>query len=104
MVGDDVIARIPPLVDMDAHGVEPPDLWTSRLPARYRDAGPRVEYLPPGTPKLVDTSYVEEPGTEGDPVAWWHYEDTMVTVKRTIAAAGYPADDVVLEGITYDDM
>ena len=31
------------LVDVDAHIVEPPDVWSSRLPAKYRDIGPHVE-------------------------------------------------------------
>lgn len=98
------MARIPNLVDVDAHVVEPPDVWTSRLPARFRDEGPRVEMLPAGVPKLVGASYVEQPGTEGPPVAWWRYEDMFVSVKRTIAAAGYGADEVELKSISYDDM
>ncbi|HEX6238825.1 MAG TPA: amidohydrolase family protein [Acidimicrobiales bacterium] len=98
------MARIPNLVDVDAHVVEPPDVWTSRLPARFRDEGPRVEMLPAGVPKLVGASYVEQPGSEGPPVAWWRYEDMFVSVKRTIAAAGYGADEVELKSISYDDM
>ncbi len=101
---DDLVARIPPIVDCDAHVVEPPDVWTSRLPARYRDVGPHVEMLPAGTVKLVDAGYVEEPGTDGPLVAWWCYEDKRISVKRTIAAAGVPADEVELRSITYDDM
>jgi predicted TIM-barrel fold metal-dependent hydrolase len=89
---------------MDAHVVEPPDVWSSRLPARYRDIGPRVEHHPSGTPKLVGATYVEEPGTAGPDVAWWCYEDHRYSVKRAIAAAGYPADEVTLQGITFDDM
>ena len=38
------LERIPALVDVDAHIVEPPDVWTARLPAKYRDIGPHVEY------------------------------------------------------------
>jgi predicted TIM-barrel fold metal-dependent hydrolase len=98
------VARIPPLVDLDAHVVEPPDVWTSRLPRRYRDVGPRIELLPQGSPKLVDGKYVEQPGPDGPLVAWWCYEDHRASVKRTIAAAGYPAEEVELKGVTYDDM
>ncbi len=39
---DELVARIPPIVDLDAHVVEPADVWTSRLPARYRDVGPHI--------------------------------------------------------------
>ena len=98
------IDRIPLLVDVDAHVVEPADVWSARLPAKYQDLGPRIELLPGGTPKLVGSSYVEEPGTEGPLVAWWHYEDHRASIKRTIAAAGFPAEEVELKGVRYDEM
>ena len=34
--------EIPRIISVDDHVVEPPDLWSSRLPAKYRDRGPRV--------------------------------------------------------------
>jgi len=95
---------MPLIVDVDAHVVEPPDVWTSRLPARYAAIGPHVEYLPPGTPQLDGGAYIEAPGTEGDPVAWWRYEDHVYSVKRLIAAAGYPADEIGFDGITFEQM
>ena len=103
-VPSEMTERIPPIVDVDAHVVEPPELWSSRLPSRYREVGPRIEYLPPGHPKLDGGSYIESPGTDGDPVAWWHYEDHLYSVKRLIAAAGYPAEEITMTGITFDDM
>jgi uncharacterized protein len=33
-----------PVIDTDTHIVEPFDLWTSRLPERYRDRGPTVRW------------------------------------------------------------
>jgi predicted TIM-barrel fold metal-dependent hydrolase len=98
------VARIPPIIDLDAHVVEPPDVWSARLPRRYRHTAPHIELLPQGTPRMSGTAYIEEPGTDGPLAAWWCYEDHRVTIKRTIAAAGYPTDDVVLKGITYDEM
>ncbi|MDT5277001.1 MAG: hypothetical protein QOG95_3933, partial [Mycobacterium sp.] len=101
---DERLARIPAIVDVDAHVVEPPDVWTSRLPTRYRDVGPRVVYAPAGEIKLVGSSYIEAPGTEGPDAAWWFYEDRQTSLKRYIAAAGVPADEVTLSGVTYEDM
>jgi predicted TIM-barrel fold metal-dependent hydrolase len=95
---------IPPIVDVDAHVVEPPDVWSSRLPRRLADTGPRIELLPAGVPKLVGSSYVEEPGTDGPLAAWWCYEDHRSSLKRTIAAAGFEADEVELRGVRYDEM
>jgi predicted TIM-barrel fold metal-dependent hydrolase len=32
------------IIDADTHVVEPPDLWTSRLPAKWADRSPQVEW------------------------------------------------------------
>jgi predicted TIM-barrel fold metal-dependent hydrolase len=101
---DERLARIPAIVDVDAHVVEPRDVWTSRLPAKYRDVGPRIVYAPAGEIKLVGSSYIEAPGTEGPDVAWWFYEDRQTSLKRYVAAAGIPAEEVTLSGVTYEDM
>ena len=37
------VVGIPPIVDLDAHVVEPADVWSARLPSRYRHVGPRIE-------------------------------------------------------------
>src|SRR5580700_2544780 len=98
------VGTIPLIVDLDAHVVEPPDVWSRRLPARLREMGPHIEYMPGGVPVLKGSSYVESPGTEGPDVAWWCYEDHRASIKRTIAAAGFAADEVQLRGVTYDEM
>jgi len=95
---------IPWIVSLDDHVVEPPDLWTSRLPAKYRDVGPHIVMAPSGTPILDGGGYIEAPGTEGPDVAWWCYEDHQYSVKRMIAAAGYPADEIGMHGVTFDEM
>jgi predicted TIM-barrel fold metal-dependent hydrolase len=97
-------SSIPPIVDVDAHVVEPADVWSSRLPAKYRDTGPHIRYLPAGRPKLDGGTYIEEPGTEGPDVAWWCYEDHRYSIKRLIAAAGYPPEEIGFEGVTYQQM
>ncbi len=95
---------IPRIISVDDHVVEPADLWSSRLPAKYREVGPHVELLPMGTPKLDGGAYIESPGTEGKPIAWWFYEDHRYSVKRLIAAAGYDPDEIGLQGVTFDEM
>jgi predicted TIM-barrel fold metal-dependent hydrolase len=95
---------IPWIVSLDDHVVEPPDVWTERLPAKYRDIGPHVVMAPAGTPILDGGGYREAPGTDGPDVAWWFYEDQQYSVKRLIAAAGYPAEEIGFDGITFDQM
>ncbi len=55
-------STIPRIISVDDHVVEPPHLWQTRLPAKFRSEGPRVEILPRGEPRLVDGVWVEEPG------------------------------------------
>ena len=42
-----------PLVDIDTHFTEPPDLWTSRAPAALRDVAPRVVKNADGMPQWI---------------------------------------------------
>ncbi len=95
---------IPWIVSLDDHVVEPANLWSSRLPAKYRDIGPHVEYHPAGTPILDGGNYIEAPGVEGKPIAWWMYEDHQYSLKRLIAAAGYAPDEIHIGGVTFDEM
>lgn len=95
---------IPKIISVDDHVVEPPDLWSSRLPKKYVDEGPRIVLAPSGKPILVGGAYIEAPGDEGEPIAWWFYEDHKYSVKRLIAAAGYEPDEIGLQGVTYDQM
>ena len=103
-VAPEQVAKIPRIVDVDAHLVEPPGIWADRLPAKYRDVGPRVEYHPGGEIILDGAVYKEAPGTEGPDVAWWHYEDTFTSLKRTIAASGFKPEEITLTGTTFDEI
>ena len=40
------MTEVPRIVSADDHVVEPADVWTGRLPAKYRDVGPRVQRAP----------------------------------------------------------
>jgi len=96
---------VPPIVSVDDHLVEPPDLWTSRLPSKYKDLGPRIVYAPQDDAPILDGAmYIERPGTTGNDVAWWVYEDFYYSIKRVIAAAGFAPEDVQLRGVTYEEM
>ena len=99
------LEKVPMLIDMDAHVVEPSHVWSSRLPAKYADVGPRIEMLPAGEIKLIEGSYKEMPGTEGPAdVAWWRYEDQFASIKRPIAAAGFHPEEIQMIGVNYDLM
>ena len=61
-------ADFPRIISVDDHVVEPPHVWQERLPAKYRDQGPRIVVAPQGEMALVDGAWVETPGT-GDRMA-----------------------------------
>ena len=101
-VDDDGV--IPWIISVDDHVLEPPDVWTSRLPERYRDVGPRIVIEPKGEMALVDGAWVETPGTGDEMAAWWHYEDHRYQIKQMVAAAGLKPEEVTMQGVTYDEM
>ena len=95
---------IPKIISVDDHVVEPPHLWQTWLPKKHRDRGPKIELLPTGEVKMVDGRYVEHPGTSGKLCAWWNYDGNYFSLKRYIAAVGYPPEEVDMYPITYDEM
>jgi predicted TIM-barrel fold metal-dependent hydrolase len=98
------MSDFPWIVSVDDHVIEPPDLWTSRLPSRHRDVGPRVERLPAGELALAGARYVERPGTDGPLVDYWVYEDRYQSLKRAVAASGRRREDMTMTSTTYDDV
>src|SRR5690348_11131985 len=49
----------------DGHVIEPPDLWTTRLDARWRDRAPRFEHREQGDYTVVDGMAPMPVGLEG---------------------------------------
>jgi predicted TIM-barrel fold metal-dependent hydrolase len=96
--------QLPPLVSVDDHVIEPPDVWQERLPRRLRDRGPRVERRRAGRLEVVAGGYRTTPDPSGGWADWWCYEDVLVPHRRVTAAAGTPLDRLTLDAITYDEM
>ncbi|MBJ7260542.1 MAG: amidohydrolase [Acidimicrobiia bacterium] len=101
------MAEFPKIISVDDHVVEPPDVWTARLPAKYADIGPRVV-----REKIAEMTFVggvfshraAGPDEDGDWCDWWHYDDLRYPMTRVMAAAGFPRDEVTISPITFDDM
>lgn len=98
--------ELPMIVSVDDHVVEPPDVWQTRLPARFRDVGPRVERRRiVGMRHVIGQTYdIEWSDTEGQPADCWLYEDLVIPHKRHVAVAGFPPEEWSLSPITYDEM
>ena len=98
--------EFPKIISVDDHVVEPANLWQDRLPAKYREAGPKVVLAPPGDVEFIGgklTVGMGEPGSAPD-VAWWMYEDLRRPLMRLDAAVGYDRDEVDLRLVSYDEM
>jgi predicted TIM-barrel fold metal-dependent hydrolase len=72
------------MISVDDHVIEPPDTWQSRLPARLRDAGPR----------LVQDELGEA----------WYYEDKRIPTLGLAAAAGKSREEFSPLPLAYADM
>jgi predicted TIM-barrel fold metal-dependent hydrolase len=72
------------LFSVDDHIIEPRDVWTSRLPSRFRDVGPHV---------------IEE----GDREVWIYADERIPNVGLN-AVAGRPKEEWNLDPIRFDQM
>lgn len=72
------------LISADSHVTEPPDLWTSRLPAKLRDRAPRIErfergdaWVLEGVDQPIPFGYTACAGLprETIPGGWMRFED-----------------------------
>ena len=93
--------ELPKIISVDDHVVEPPDLWTSRLPAKFLDRAPRV---------VRDNARFDFEGgvfsftkgaADGVPGDWWLYDDLVYPFPRLSACVGIGADNTP---VTFDDI
>ena len=98
--------ELPKIISVDDHVLEPPNVFTDRLPAKYKEIGPRVERLPVAEMTFVGGKFSYKMGAEGEgPLAdWWLWEDKAVPQTRLSAAVGVPREEVTVTPITYEDM
>ncbi|HEY7439875.1 MAG TPA: amidohydrolase family protein [Acidimicrobiia bacterium] len=97
----------PEIISVDDHVIEPPNTWQDRLPAKYREIGPRVVRRKIAEMKFVGGvfSYREAGENEGGTWCdWWLCEDLQYPMTRVMAAAGFPRDEVTVSPMTMDEM
>ena len=79
---------VPRIVSVDDHIIEPPDVWTSRLPSKYADVMPRSVRMR-GTMNFVGGVFSFEETDDGDEADWWQYEDGRYPLTRLECAVGF---------------
>ena len=86
-----------PIISVDDHVLEPPNLWTDRLPRALAETGPRVV--------REQCTYRDAAGSERNTVAdVWLYEDDRVPITQIHASAGVPRAELDGRPITFDDI
>jgi predicted TIM-barrel fold metal-dependent hydrolase len=96
---------LPKIISVDDHVVEPPHLWDTWLPARYRDRGPKAERRGIGDMEHIGGgTYRQTFDPKGPQADCWVYEDLVYINKRHVAAVGFDRDDMTMSPITYDEM
>jgi predicted TIM-barrel fold metal-dependent hydrolase len=88
---------IPRIISVDDHVLEPPDLWSARMPAKYRDRGPRIVRK---KLRRVGSETIEaEDGQWGDV---WYYDDLVSPLLMLSAAVGF--DHLSFGYATFDEV
>jgi predicted TIM-barrel fold metal-dependent hydrolase len=96
------MTTIPKIISVDDHVVEPPDLWTSRLPAKFQDRAPRIE-RDRGIFKIKGGSFSFEKGApDGEWGDWWIYDDLIYPFPKLSAAVGFTNLDA--EPVTFEQI
>jgi len=96
------MVSIPRIISVDDHVVEPPNLWTDRLPAKYAGRAPRI-VRDRARFSFVGGNFRAERGTaDGAWCDWWLYDDLEYPFPRLSAAAGFDSIDNV--PTTFDEI
>jgi len=99
--------ELPKFVSVDDHVVEPPHLFQTWLPEKYRNdpRSPRVEDR--GIAKMTylgGVRYDFEWDDSAPKSSCWFYEDLIAPHKRHVASVGFARDDMTMAPITYAEM
>jgi predicted TIM-barrel fold metal-dependent hydrolase len=84
------------VIDADSHITEPRDLWTSRLPAKWRDLAPRTEIDPAtGVERwLLGGKFLHSPGAVSH-AGWVNFPPSRPPLYSDIQPSCYDADQRV---------
>jgi predicted TIM-barrel fold metal-dependent hydrolase len=96
------VPDIPLIISVDDHVVEPPDLWSSRLPAKYRDVGPRVVRDRARFHFEGGVFSYEKGVADGEWCDWWLYDELVYPFPKLSAALDF--EDLDVTPTTFDEI
>jgi predicted TIM-barrel fold metal-dependent hydrolase len=94
--------EIPRVISVDDHVVEPPDLWSARLPEKYRDRGPRVVREKAKFDFQGGVFSYERNAPDGEWCDFWLYDDLVYPFPKLSAAVGF--ENLDNEPVTFDQI
>ena len=96
--------EIPKIISVDDHVVEPPDLWSKRLPASIASEGPRVERIKGRFGEGARGGWVEDESGEWADI--WKFGKLEMALIPGFASAGMDLEEVgeTYAPLTYDQM
>ena len=96
---------IPKIISVDDHVIEPAHLFERWLPAKYRERGPQSQRKGIASTTHhggADYRYVF---SDDAPMAdMWVYEGVVAPLRKNIASAGFPREEMSLVSLTYDEI
>jgi len=96
------MSEIPRIISVDDHVVEPPDLWSARLPASMRERGPRVVREKAKFGFIGGVFSFERNADDGEWCDIWLYDDLVYPFPKLSAAIGFP--DLDNTPVTFDEI
>ena len=87
-LADAASVAIPRIISVDDHVVEPPDLWTSRLPATRKDEAPKVVRRKTKFEFSTAGLKIEKDIDDGEWCDFWEYADLSTPFPKTGAWIG----------------
>ena len=94
---------VPRIISVDDHVVEPPDLWQRYLPARWRDAGPRVERVK-GKVRGNGRHFTFPERDDGYWADRWVYDGETMPITSGFVAVCFDRDEVDNRAVLFDDL
>jgi predicted TIM-barrel fold metal-dependent hydrolase len=96
--------EIPPIVSVDDHVIEPPHVWETWLPAKYKEAGPRVRKSRWNHQWSGRQGYSADPNGPEPACDFWFYGAFSAGTDVGMASAGLGGNEQRGGPMSFDEM
>src|SRR4051794_9744898 len=96
--------EIPPIVSVDDHVIEPPHVWETWLPAKYKELGPKVRKSRWNHQFSGRQGFSADPNGPEPESDFWFYGGFSAGTDVGMASGGLPPDEQRGGTIGFDQM